>query len=322
MANEPMLRAARRMLHSLLLVTGVSAVSFVLLALAPGNFFDELRLNPQISAQTIAHLKAQYGMDRPLPVRYALWVESLAKGEMGYSVEYQRPVGSLIWPRAKNTLLLTATATFLAWLVALAWGLLEALKQGSWLDRAGGFCTALLLAIPDVPLGLLLLLFAAKSGWFPAGGMISLETQDKPNRLLIHLVLPVVALTLGALPLLVRHVRSAMIVALHAPFVQAAKAHGISNPRLILRYVFPAAMNSLISLLGFSIGGLLSMSLLIEVVLGWPGLGPLVLEAMLSRDTYVVMAAVMLSSLFLVLGNFVADALLYWNDPRIREAAA
>lgn len=294
-------------------------MSFALLAIAPGNFFDELRLNPQISAQTIAALKAHYGVDRPLPVRYGLWLAALAKGEMGYSLQYQRPVGSLIWPRAKNTLLLTGIATLLAWTLALGWGLLEALKQGSWIDRLGGAFCALLLAIPDVLLGLLLLLFATKIGRFPATGITNLQSETAASSgMLGHLALPVIALTLGALPLLVRHVRSSMVLALHAPFVEAARAHGISNPRVIFGYVFPAAMNSLISLLGFSIGGLLSMSLLIEVVLGWPGLGPLVLEAMLARDTYVVMAAVMLSSVFLVFGNLAADALLYWNDPRIR----
>jgi peptide/nickel transport system permease protein len=325
MSKQSMLRAARRTLYSLLLLLGVSLFSFVLLTIAPGNFFDELRLNPQISAQTIAGFKAQYGMGRPLPVRYGLWLAALAKGEMGYSLEYRRPVGSLLWPRAKNTLLLTGMATLLAWAVALIWGILLAIRGGTWLDRIAAAPVALLLAIPDVLLGLLLLLLAAKTGWLPAGGMQSLRS-DRPAwggvELLSHMILPVAALTLGALPILVRHVRTAMALALGAPFVRASEAHGIGSARMVFRYALPAAMNSLISLFGFSVGGLLSMSLLIEVVLGWPGLGPLVLEAMLARDIYVVMAVVMLSSLFLVFGNLLADTLLYWNDPRIRTESA
>jgi peptide/nickel transport system permease protein len=134
----------------------------------------------------------------------------------------------------------------------------------------------------------------------------------------LHLFLPVVALALGTIPILVRHVRSAMVGVLDSPFVEAARGHGIPKWRLIYRHALPAAMNSLISQLGFSIGALLSMSLLMEVVLSWPGLGPLVLEAILARDVYVVIAAVMLSSVFLVIGNLVADLLLYWSDPRIR----
>lgn len=301
-------------------------MSFALLSLAPGNFYDELRLNPQISPGTVSALKEQYGMDRPLPVRYWRWIESTARGEFGYSLLYHQSVGSLIWPRAANTLILTGLATLFAWMVALPWGVLEALHRGGWIDRAAGILTAFLLSIPDILLGLLLLLFAAKSGWFPTGGMTSLISAGSSRSaglwdVFLHLLLPVSALVLVSLPVLARHVRSAMIVALDSPFIHAARAHGIPRGRLVYRHAFPGAMNSLISLFGFSIGGLLSTSLLIEVVLGWPGLGPLILEAMLARDIYVVMAAVVLSSAFLVAGNLLADALLYFHDPRIRVVA-
>jgi peptide/nickel transport system permease protein len=318
-----MLKVARRTLHGLLLLAGVSIFAFALLSAAPGNFFDELKLNPQISPATVAALKSQYGMDRPLPVRYLLWLGSVARGKFGYSLSYHCPVGALLWVRARNTLLLTGLATLLAWMVALPWGMLEALHRGGWIDRMGGAVTASLVAIPDVLLGLLLLLLAARTGWFPTGGMASVNAANAmfPEQLrdvAIHLFLPVVALTLGAVPVLVRHVRSAMIVVLDAPFLEAARGHGIPKWRLVYRHALPAAMNALISLLGFSIGSLLSMSLLMEVVLSWPGLGPLVLEAILARDVYVVIAAVLLSSVFLVIGNLLADLLLYWSDPRIR----
>jgi len=318
-----MLQAGRRTLHGLLLLAGVSLISFVLLSIAPGNFYDELKLNPQISPETVAALKLEYGMDRPLPVRYLRWVASVGKGDFGYSLSYHCSVGSLLWPRARNTLLLTGLATLLAWMVAVPWGVLEALHRGRWIDRTGGALTALLLAVPDVLLGLLFLLFAARTGWFPTGGMASMNAAGSalPARfqdLALHLFLPVLALGLGTIPVLVRHVRAAMVAALESPFMEAAQGHGIHKWRLVYRHALPAAMNSLISLLGFSIGSLLSMSLLMEVVLGWPGLGPLTLEAMLARDVYVVMAAVTLSSVFLVAGNLIADALLYWNDPRIR----
>jgi len=316
-----MLNTARRSFHALLLLFGVSLLAFGLLSAAPGNFYDELRLNPQISPETVEAIKAEYGADRPLPERYGRWLLSVGKGEFGYSVLYREHVGKLIWPRARNTLVLTLLATLLAWLIALPWGTIEALYHGGWIDRVGGLATAALLAIPDVLLGLLLLLFAVKTGWFPTGGLSSVgdgQSQLSLWDLALHLFLPVLALALGTVPILARHVRSGMIAALEAPFLQAARMHGIPKGRMIYRHALPAALNSLISLFGFTIGGLLSMSLLIEVVLGWPGLGPLVLDAMLARDVYVVMAAVMLSSLFLIGGNLLADALLYWNDPRIR----
>ncbi|HKT45909.1 MAG TPA: ABC transporter permease [Candidatus Acidoferrales bacterium] len=317
-----MVKAAHRLLHSLLLLAGVSVFSFLLLSLAPGNFFDELRLNPQISPATVAALEAQYGVNRPLPMRYAHWLASLARGQFGYSLSYRCDVGSLIFPRARNTLLLTSAATLLAWVVALLWGTLEALNRGKWLDRFGGACTSLLLAIPDLLLGLLLLILAARAGRSSVSALAVQSSEGPISATFSRLFLPLLALTLGALPILVRHVRSAMVAALDAPFVQAARAHGIPSWRIVFRHALPAALNSLLSLLGFSIGGLLSMSLLTEIILGWPGLGPLVLEAMFARDTYVVMAAVMLSSLFLILGNLIADLLLYWNDPRIRAVPA
>jgi len=130
--------------------------------------------------------------------------------------------------------------------------------------------------------------------------------------------LPVAALVLSAIPLLIRHVRAAVAEVLETGFMRAAQGQGIPRRRLLYRYALPAAANPLISLFGFSLGALLSGSLLVEVVMSWPGLGPLLLEAILARDLYVVIGGVLLSTLFLVGGNFVADLLLYWADPRIR----
>lgn len=319
------MRVIRRILHGVFLLAGVSLLSFALLYLAPGNFFDELRLNPQVSPATVSALRAEFGMDRPWPIRYLRWVSSAFHGDFGYSLSYHCPVGTLLWPRARNTLLLTSSAALLAWMIALPWGMLEALYRGAWIDRLGSLLTATLLAIPELLLALLFLLFAAKTGWFPSGGMTSTNNAsfsmfEKLHDILTHLFLPVVVLVLGSMPPLVRYVRSAMAAVLDSPYIQSARGHGISVWRILYRHALPAASNSLISLLGFSIGALLSTSLLVEVVLSWPGLGSLMLEALLSRDIYVVVAVVLLSAVFLVLGNLIADLLLYWSDPRIRVA--
>jgi peptide/nickel transport system permease protein len=318
-----MLRVARRVLHGLVLLFGVSVLTFALLSAAPGNLFDELKLNPQISPETVTALKAEYGLDRPWLMRYAFWTSSALRGDFGYSLSYRCPVGKLLWPRVRNTLLLTVLATLLSWIIAIPWGMVEAVRRGQWIDRLGGGITATLLAIPELVLGLLLLLLAARTGWFPAGGMLSTNAGDATVAgnawdLVRHLMLPVIALALGSAPLLIRYVRSAIASVMDMPFVEIARGHGISPSRIAFRHALPAAANSLISLFGFSLGTLLSASLLIEIILSWPGLGPLVLEAMLARDTYVVMAVVMLSSVFLILGNVLADVLLFWSDPRIR----
>ncbi len=314
---------ARRLAHAVLLLLGISVFSFALLQLAPGDFFSSLQLNPQISSRTVEALRSQYGLDKPLPVRYGSWLDSVLKGDLGTSFAYNSPVAPLLALRARNTLLLTGTATLLAWLLAIPLGIWSAGHRGKWGDHFGGVMTSTLLTVPDLVLFLALLLLAVRTGWFPTGGMISAEFNDlnfwsQVKDLANHLLLPSLGLALATLPPLVRHIRSAMIEVLDSPFIRAARAHGIAERRVLLRYALPVAANPLISLLGFSIATMLSAGLLVEVILSWPGIGPLLVDAILAKDTYVVVGTVMLSSVFLVAGNFFADMLLFAADPRIR----
>jgi peptide/nickel transport system permease protein len=315
----------RRLGHAFLMLIGVSLLSFLFTTLAPGNYLDEMRLDPQIAPETLLALRAQYQLDRPLPVRYASWLNSLIHGKMGFSFAYNSPVAPLLMVRARNTLLLTMTATLLAWGFALPLGVWSAERLGHLPDRLLSWGTAVGLVVPDLALSLGLLLFAVKSGWFPTGGMVSVDFESlsllhKLTDLAAHMILPVAALVLSSLPLLVRHVRAAVAEVLGAPFLLAAKGHGIPKRQLLYRYALRAAANPLISLFGFSVGALLSGSLLVEVVMSWPGIGPFLLEAILARDLYVVIGGVLFSTLFLLGGNLLADVLLYWADPRIRKA--
>ena len=310
-------------MHGLLLLAGVSLLSFVLVELAPGDYFAEMRLDPRISEATVHALRARYGLDRPLPERYGRWLASLAKGELGYSFAYGQPVGPLLWPRLRNTLLLTVTATALAWLLAVPLGTWWATRRRGPADAVLTGLTAMLLALPDLVLVLGLLLLAVRTGWFPAGGMVTLGHEQMPwgarvKDVAFHLVLPVAALVLGIVPALVRYVRASVADALAAPFVRAARAHGIPERRVLFRHALPAAANPLVSLFGLSLAGLLSMSLLVEVVMSWPGLGPLFLEAILARDFHLVLGPVLASTFLLLGGNLLADLLLAATDPRIR----
>jgi peptide/nickel transport system permease protein len=313
----------RRVLHLVFLLTGVSILSFLFLTLAPGNFLDEMRLNPQVSPETISALRVRYGLDRPVAIQYLHWVRALSRGDLGYSFAYNQPATGLLLPRARNTLLLTATATVVAWFLAMPLGIWAAIRRNRFFDHLISLGTTTLSGVPDLLLVMLMLLFASRSTVLPAGGMTSLDfeslnTAEKLRDFAAHLALPLAALVLATLPTLVRHVREAMTKALGEPCLLAGVGHGISKSRLVLRYALPIAANPLISLFGFSVGALLSSSLLIEMVLGWPGLGPLLLDAILSRDLYLVIGAVMFSSLFLVGGTLLTDLLLFWNDPRIR----
>ncbi len=313
----------KRLVHGVFLMLGVSVLCFFLTELAPGNFFDDIRLNPQISQETLAGLKARYGFNQPLPVRYALWCESVVKGEWGYSFAYNSPVRSLLMLRARNTLLLAGIAVTLAWMIAIPLGIWVANRPGSWLDRLVMAGTSLFISIPELVVVLLFLNFAVRTHALPVGGMTS-SRLDLPGfgarlaDVALHLVVPVTTLVLASLPILLRHVRTSMLETLKTPFMQAARGHGIGRVRLLFRYALPAAANPLVSLFGLSVGGLLSASLVVEIVMGWPGLGPLLLEATTSKDLYVVVGAVMMSTVFMIFGNFIADVLLVIVDPRVR----
>lgn len=315
----------RRAVQTIWLVIGVSLLTFVMLELAPGDFLTELRMDPRIAPATVEALRQHYGLDDPLPLRYVRWLWAVARGDFGFSLAYDMPAASLLWGRALNTLALTLPATLAAWLLAVPLGIAAAAARGGWVDRATGAATSTALAVPDLLVPLLLVAFAARTGWFPAGGMVSLGTDGAglTARLLDvarHGLLPLCALVVAIFPVVFRHVRSAMVSALEAPPIRAARGHGIPRRTLIVRHAAPLAANPLISLLGYSLATLLSASLIVEIIMGWPGLGPLFLDAILARDIYLVVGAVVLSTAFLAAAGLVVDALLVLMDPRIRLA--
>jgi peptide/nickel transport system permease protein len=304
----------------------VSFLTFLLADLAPGGFLSQMRLDPRMTEETAATLKARYGLDRPLLARYGTWVRSALRAELGHSFLYHQPVAPLVLPRARNTLVLTALATLLTWLLALPLGAWSAYRPESWVDRLGLAGTGVLQALPPLLLGLAGLLVAVRTGLFPTGGMTSpgfenLSFGGRMTDLARHLFLPTLVLALAGLPVLLRHTRSAVFESLASPALDTARAAGIGGFRLLWRHALPAAANPLISLFGFSVATLLSGSLVLEVIFSWPGLGPLMLEAVSARDLHVVTAVVVLSCIFLIVGNLVADLLLLAADPRLRDGS-
>lgn len=319
--------ASRRIARALVLLFATSIFCFVLSDLVPGSYFDELRLNPQVSPQTIAALRAEYGVDRPLPVKYWLWLRSAIRGDFGYSFAYNAPVGPLLLVRARNTLLLAVTATFLAWLLAVPLGAWTAWRRGRWLDHIVTTISSFMLSMPEIAVVLAVLAFAVRTHALPVGGMMSASPEHvtiwaRTRDIAWHLIVPASVLAFGIVAVVIRHVRSSVVEVLESPYIDAARGNGIRRGRLLFRHVLPVAANPAISLFGLSLAALLSGSLTVEVVTGWPGLGPLVLEATLARDPYVVIGAVMLSAIVVVLGTLVADLLLLAFDPRISTRSA
>jgi peptide/nickel transport system permease protein len=312
----------RRAIRAVLLLFGVSVLCFLFTEMAPGSFFDEMRLNPQISPETILALHARYGLDQPLLVRYGHWLAAVVRGDLGFSIAYNAPVAPLLWSRALNTLLLATIAMLLTWLIGVPLGVWSAARRGRWLDRVIESGNSLLISIPEIVIAIGLLALAVRWRTVPVGGMMSmgheeLSTWGKVQDLLRHMLLPTAILVLAGIAIVIRHVRASVVEVLDAPYVRAGRGLGIGQARLLFRHVLPVAASPAISLFGFSIASLLSGSLLVEVATGWPGLGPLLLEATLARDLYLVIGGIIFSAIFLVAGNFIADLLLMASDPRI-----
>lgn len=316
----------RRLIRAAFLLVGVSMLCFLFTEMAPGSFFDEMRLNPQISPETISSLRSRYGLDQPLVVRYGRWLRSALHADFGYSIAYNAPVAPLLWSRAKNTLLLATTGVLLTWLISIPLGVWAAARSGRMLDKSVRVASSLLVSIPEVVIAVALLAIVVRWRVLPVGGMTSMDNEGlsqwaRLQEIASRMLLPTIILTLGESAIIVRHLRASVLEVLDTPFVQAARGLGIGRTRLLFRHVLPVAASPAISLLGFSLAGLLSGSLLVEVICGWPGLGPLIVDATLSRDFYLVIGGIMLSALFMVGGNLVADIMLLACDPRIRTGA-
>ena len=312
-----------RVLQAVPTLIGVTFISFLIIKLAPGDYLDQLKLNPQISPETIEALKRQYGLDQPFWLQYFSWLKSAITFDLGYSFQYHAPVSQLIGERIGNTLLLTLSSAILSWLFAFPLGFLAGYKEGSLLDKLIKAYAYTFMSFPSFFLAFILLLVASKSGVLPVGGIHSpnfeeMSIWEKILDLAKHMVVPVATLTLVSTAGLVRLVRSSVIEVLNSPMVVMLKAKGLSSWG-IFKHVFKNALNPFITLIGYEIAGLLSGAALIEIIVGWPGLGSLMLDAVLAQDLFLVMGGLYIGTLMLILGNLIADLLLALIDPRIRE---
>jgi peptide/nickel transport system permease protein len=314
----------KRLLHIVPVLLGVSFLTFLVIHLAPGDYLTQMSMNPQVDPQSIAEMRARFGLDRPWGVQYLLWLKNIFLHlDFGISFSRHQPVFAVLAPALGNTFLLAAAAAVITWAVALPLGIVAAVKSGTWVDRTASFLAFVGISIPEVFLALLVILFAARSGWFPIGGMVSLdhETLSWPLRVwdrLHHLILPAAVLATVPLAGRMRQMRGNLLEVLQADYVTAARAKGLGERDVVLRHAVRNAVNPLITLFGYTLGALLSGAFLVEVVMSWPGLGRITVDALLARDLYLVMGSVLLASTVLVLGNLVADILLALADPRIR----
>jgi peptide/nickel transport system permease protein len=314
---------ARRLANALLLLIGVSFLTFWVIDLAPGDPATILE-DETIPREIQDQMRREFGLDRPFLTRYGMWLERAAlHGDFGTSIWYRQPVFSLIAPRLGSTLLLALAAAALAWGLAIPLGVFAAVRHHSGWDRAAAFAAFLGLSIPEVVLALGLLLMAGATGWFPIGGMRSpewdlLSPAGRALDILHHLFLP--ALVLGVIPMAarMRQMRASLLDVLRLDYVTTARAKGLPERTVIWKHAVRNALNPLITLFGFTLAKLLSGALVIEVIFSWPGIGRLTYEAVYRQDYFLVQASLLMASLMLILGNLAADILLAAADPRVR----
>lgn len=314
---------ARRALVTVLLLLAVSFLTFVLVQLAPGTAFDKYRANPQISDDLVQQLEDKYGLNDPIYEQYGKWLWSLVQGDMGYSFIHERPVSTLIWEAFGNTVFLMLASILATWLLALPMGIYCAVNQYSWGDQFFSVLAFVGMSIPNFFLCFLLLYGVSIVGGWPLGGMTSIGYGDMTwwEQILDlgkHMVIPVLVISTSAMAGLQRITRGNMLEVLRKQYITAARARGLPENRVIYFHALRNAINPLITIFGYQFSTLISGAALVEIIISWPGMGQLMLQAVRSQDQFLVVGGVLASGILLIAGNLLADVLLGLVDPRIK----
>ena len=312
----------KRIIQTIPLLIIVSLISFFIIRLSPVDPLAELKLNPSVSPATVEKEKQRLGLDKPIIIQYGKWAYSFVRGDLGVTSTGEK-VSQKLKERIPNTLLLTSIVIFLTWIVGVPLGIIAAINWKTPFDRLLTVLTSIGMAIPSFFFDVLLLIFAVKTGWFPIGGLTSPSFSEmtfgaKFLDITHHLILPVLVLFTISLAGLQRQMRANMLDVLDSDYVKFARAKGLPEFIVIYQHALRNAINPMITLLGFEFAGLLSGAALTEYVFQYPGLGRLILEAVMKSDINLVMASLMMGAVMLVLGNLIADILLIITDPRIR----
>ena len=315
----------KRFLQTLPILVLVSLISFFLIRLSPVDPLAELKMNPAISKATVEYETKRLGLDKPLWKQYGYWAKSFAKGDLGTTTAGES-VGRKLKERAGNTLLLSFSVIFWTWILGIPLGIIAALNYKKPTDGAVMLFATAGMAVPSFFFAILLLIFAQKTGWFPIGNLTSANFYNmfwwqKILDIAHHLILPTVVLTTISLGALARQMRANLLDVLDSDYVKFATAKGLNRFKVVTKHALRNAINPLITMLGFEFAGLLSGAALTEYVFQYPGLGRLILEAVMKSDINLVMASLMLGSIMLIAGNLLADILLCLTDPRIRVKA-
>ncbi|AMJ60375.1 ABC transporter permease [Bosea sp. PAMC 26642] len=321
---------AKRLLWMVPSLVVVSFLAFVLIQLPPGDYVTSYiatlaASNEVVDQNTAADLRARYGLDQPMIVQYFKWITGIVlRGDFGISFEWQQPVGDLIWERMALTLVLTFSTLLATWGIALPIGIFSAVKKYSIGDYIVTFLSFLGLAVPSFLLALVLMYVAAVEYGQEVGGLFSEQYLTAPWSiakmidLAKHLWIPVIILAVSGTASLIRVMRANMLDELHKPYVTTARAKGLSEFHLLLKYPVRLALNPFISTISWLLPNLVSGSIIVAIVLSLQTAGPLLLQSLMSQDMYLAGAFVLLICTLTLVGSLISDILLALVDPRIR----
>jgi peptide/nickel transport system permease protein len=319
----------RRLLGAVPLLLGIATVIFFVLSLAPGDP-TAYYFGPGVPPEVLEQMRRNLGLDQPIHIRYVRWLGSFLTGDFGYSIAQNRPASTVILETLPNTLLLTGSALVLVFLLGVASGVFQAVRQYSWADRTLSVVSLFFYSMPSFWLGLMLMLvFALKAhqwGWpiaLPPTGMTSVDYEflSRPEQALdrlAHMVLPVTTLALVLAAGIARYTRGQMLEVIRQDYIRTARAKGLPERTVILKHGLRNSLLPVITLLGLYLPFLFSGAVFVEAIFSWPGMGRVIFDAIAQRDYPLVMATSFVFAAVVVLGNLVADVLYAVADPRIR----
>jgi peptide/nickel transport system permease protein len=320
---------ARRLLIAIATIWAISVVAYVIIQLPPGDFVDSYiaRLSSSgsvVSAQEAEAMREQYGLNQPIWVQYGKWISRVVRGDLGVSLEWNRPVNQVIGDRLWLTIVISIAAIILTWGIALPIGIYSAVRQYSIADYIFTFVGFVGLAVPNFLLALIIMYLGFRFFDTSVGGLFSAEFELAPWSwakvwdLTKHLPLPALILALAGTAQLIRIMRANLLDELRRPYVTTARARGLQEWRVIVKYPVRAALNPFASTIGYLLPFVVSGSIVVSLVLSLPTVGPLLLRALLAQDMFLAGAIVLLLGVMTVIGTFLSDLMLMWIDPRIR----
>jgi peptide/nickel transport system permease protein len=314
----------RRLLEAVPLLLLISMAVFFVLQILPAGPLSVYENDPSLTTEDLERLEERFGLNDPIPIRYAKWLGTVARGDLGYSLVTHQPVGIMIGDRLPNTLYLMGVAFLVTLVIALPLGIISALRQYSLLDHVATMLSFVGYAVPPFWSGLMVIILVSVKfqEWglphFPASGMFTLGGESGLADRLSHLVLPVSVLALFNAAHYTRYVRSSMLEVLHQDYVRTARAKGLAEQAVVWAHALKNAALPVVTVITLDLPMLFSGAVVTESIFAWPGMGRLFLESAFRFDYAVLMGVVVITAGLVILSTLVADLLYAWLDPRIR----